>query len=70
VAKGLSPWLKKKSPCFLAPDAPASWCLSSPLVKAAIACFFRGTMLLVAVLRLLADLLVLAMVSALAIFCK
>jgi len=66
VAKGFNSWLKKKSPCFLAPDAPDSWYLPSPLFKAAIACFFSGIMLLAAVLRWLADLLVLAVLSALA----
>ncbi|MFN9059170.1 MAG: hypothetical protein ACK5WL_03995, partial [Pseudanabaena sp.] len=67
MAKGFNSWLKKKSPCFLAPDAPDSWYLPSPLLRAAIACFFSGTMLLAAVLRWLADLLVLAVLSALAI---
>ncbi|MBD2179349.1 hypothetical protein H6F42_20705 [Pseudanabaena sp. FACHB-1998] len=51
MAKGFNSWLKKKSPCFLAPDAPDSWYLPSPLLRAAIACFFSGAMLLAAVLR-------------------
>jgi hypothetical protein len=61
VANGFNSWLKKKSPCFLAPDAPDSWYLPSPLLSAAIACFFSGTMLLAAVLRWLVARLVLAM---------